>query len=107
MRFVNKVLLDAIRKGARILVKNPPVWTKGGSTRKVNFYYWYYGTYAMFQMGGRHWKAWSWQLKETVLGMWRDDRVERHDDETLARRQRRPGRGHPRPQGQLEPDSLR
>lgn len=30
-------------------------------------YYWYYGSYAMFQMGGRHWKKWERALKPAVI----------------------------------------
>ena len=29
--------------------------------------YWYYGSYAMYQMGGRHWKAWNSAMKRTLL----------------------------------------
>ena len=33
----------------------------------VDFYYWYYGTLAMFQMGGHYWKAWNAELKATLV----------------------------------------
>ena len=42
----------------------PPVWQAGG---RNTFYYWYYGTLAMFQMGGDHWKNWNKALKPALL----------------------------------------
>ena len=30
-------------------------------------YYWYYGTLAMFQMGGEHWERWNKNLKTVVI----------------------------------------
>jgi hypothetical protein len=38
-----------------------------------DMYYWYYGSYAMFQMGGRHWKAWNKAMKTAVLDSQRQD----------------------------------
>lgn len=32
-----------------------------------DFYYWYYGTLALFQVGGKHWKTWNKALKESLL----------------------------------------
>lgn len=58
---------DAIRKGAKILMDSQPKWSKGGSSRKVNFYYWYYGTYAMFQVGGPKWKEWNKSMQSSLL----------------------------------------
>ncbi|MHC4914720.1 MAG: prenyltransferase/squalene oxidase repeat-containing protein [Planctomycetota bacterium] len=36
-------------------------------SRTVNFYYWYYATLCMFQMGGDHWKTWNVQMKKALL----------------------------------------
>ena len=36
-------------------------------------YYWYYGTYAMYQMGGRHWRDWSRALEPVLLESQRRD----------------------------------
>jgi hypothetical protein len=32
-----------------------------------NLYYWYYGTLAMFQLGGHYWKTWNEALQKTLL----------------------------------------
>ncbi len=58
---------DAIKKGAKILMDNAPAWEQGGSHKRLNFYYWYYGTYAMFQVGGRDWKEWNDRMQEALL----------------------------------------
>jgi hypothetical protein len=58
---------DAIRKGAKILTDNMPAWSNPTDTRKCNFYYWYYGTYAMFQVGGDKWKEWNKAMQQALL----------------------------------------
>ena len=35
----------------------------------VNLYYWYYGTLAMFHVGGEDWNNWNDAMKETLLPM--------------------------------------
>ena len=47
--------------GADLLRNNVPSW---GSK---DFYYWYYATLVMFQMGGDHWKAWNNALRPTLV----------------------------------------
>ena len=39
----------------------------------IDYYYWYYGTFAMFQMGGDHWTVWNEHLKATLLPLQRQD----------------------------------
>jgi len=55
-----------MKAAADLLLKKPPQWSQKGGT--IDHYYWYYGTYAMFQMGGRHWKTWSKRMLPAVLG---------------------------------------
>jgi len=50
---------------ADLLLRKPPEWDP--EKHVVDMYYWYYGSYAMFQMGGRHWKGWNKAMKAAVL----------------------------------------
>jgi hypothetical protein len=37
-------------------------------------YYWYYGSYAMYQMGGsKHWEAWQKAMEKAVVGSQRKE----------------------------------
>jgi hypothetical protein len=55
---------DPLLQGAAgYLAENLPEW-EGGN---VNFYYWYYGTLVMFQMGGGHWKAWNGAIRDMLI----------------------------------------
>lgn len=56
---------------ADLLLKKQPSWNeKDGS---IDHYYWYYATYALYQMGGRHWTAWEKALKPAVVDSQRGD----------------------------------
>ena len=56
---------DVMEKHADLLMKSLPAVHPKGYTNDM--YYWYYGSYAMFQMGGEHWKAWNKAMKESLL----------------------------------------
>ena len=49
--------------GANYLAENLPEWGGDG----CNFYYWYYGTLAMFQMDGDWWKQWNASLRDMLI----------------------------------------
>jgi hypothetical protein len=34
----------------------------------LNYYYWYYGTLAMYQNGGRAWQDWNSVVREVLIG---------------------------------------
>jgi hypothetical protein len=53
-----------IAKGADLLVASLPRWD---AASHVDFYYWYYGTLALFQVGGAHWNRWNEAIKSAVL----------------------------------------
>ncbi|MHC4660630.1 MAG: hypothetical protein ACYS8W_02975 [Planctomycetota bacterium] len=63
-----------IQQGVKILMANLPEYNKPKND-KVNFYYWYYGTYAMFQVGGPKWKTWNEAMKKALLKTQRAGRI--------------------------------
>ena len=52
-------------KHADLIMKALPEWDPDGQTNDV--YYWYYGSYAMYQMGGRHWTTWRKAMEKAVV----------------------------------------
>ncbi len=55
-----------VKKGLELLRKSPPSWSaRDGST---DFYYWHFGTMALFHAGGDRWTAWNGALKKALLG---------------------------------------
>lgn len=56
---------EFIQKGADLMVKKPPRWDLDAGT--IDFYYWYYATLAMFQVGGKHWKDWNEAMKTAIV----------------------------------------
>ena len=46
-----------LEQHADLLLTALPEWDPDGLANDM--YYWYYGTYAMFQMGGKHWRKWE------------------------------------------------
>jgi hypothetical protein len=62
----HKVMVTA----ADTILKKPPVWNRDGS---IDHYYWYYATYALYQMGRNHWRQWSRHLTAAVVKTQRED----------------------------------
>jgi hypothetical protein len=61
---------ETIKKGVvNVLMKHPPKWQKseGKVKSKINLYYWYYATQAMFQYGGGMWKEWNDKMQDALL----------------------------------------
>jgi hypothetical protein len=54
-----------MQKHADLLKSKLPKWDPDGFG--VDFYYWYYGSYAMYQMGGSQWEAWNKSMKAAVV----------------------------------------
>lgn len=52
-----------VKRGAEVCLEVPPAFRPG----QADFYYWYYGTLALFEVGGTHWTKWDARLKEAVL----------------------------------------
>ena len=58
-------------KHADLLLGKLPEWDPDGFG--CDMYYWYYGTYAMYQMGGRHWRTWQRAMTDAVQNTQRED----------------------------------
>lgn len=56
---------------ADLMLTKPPVWMENGGSNDL--YYWHYGTFAMFQMGGKYWEKWGHALREAVIPNQRHD----------------------------------
>jgi hypothetical protein len=61
--------------GAARLDACRPRWSEEGGA--IDFYYWYYGTLAMFQLGGAPWERWNEALRTSVI-------EHQHTDPTLC-----------------------
>ncbi len=66
-----KTTSDMVSRGADLCAKSPPVWDEAAGT--VDFYYWYYGTLAMFQVGGDRWKRWNDAMTTSIVAHQRMD----------------------------------
>ena len=69
---------DTMRRAVSHLVSNPPEWrpASGKRTSKINFYSWYYATYALYQIGGKPWQKWQDELAPTMVKNQRTDGCE-------------------------------
>ncbi|HOX08749.1 MAG TPA: terpene cyclase/mutase family protein, partial [Planctomycetota bacterium] len=57
-----------LQGGSKQLAAATPVWKDPRNIgSEKGFYYWYYGTLAMFQMGGDKWTKWNEALKPVLL----------------------------------------
>jgi len=61
----------ALRAGADLLRKQMPLWDEAEGT--IDYYYWYYGSYSMFQMGGQDWNKWQSKMIDAVVKTQRRD----------------------------------
>jgi hypothetical protein len=56
---------DMIRKGTDLCLRALPRWDPDDGS--IDMYYWYYGTLAMYQVGGTPWKKWNEAMKEAIV----------------------------------------
>ncbi len=64
-----------IQQGAKLCLERLPNWNEGDGS--VDQYYWYYGTLAMFQVGGRQWAKWNNAMKKAIVDHQRKDGCEK------------------------------
>lgn len=61
-----------MKQHAELLRKSLPEWN--ASIKANDMYYWYYGSYAMYQMGGdKYWEVWNKAMKTAVVESQRKD----------------------------------
>ena len=53
-----------VQEGVSQIAERLPTWEAG----KVNFYYWYYATLALFQAGGENWTRWNVAMTFSAAG---------------------------------------
>lgn len=58
-----------ILNGVKVLMAHTPQWQeqKGRALSTINIYYWYYGSYALFQYGGEPWKKWNQDMIKALI----------------------------------------
>ncbi|MEZ6003631.1 MAG: prenyltransferase/squalene oxidase repeat-containing protein [Planctomycetota bacterium] len=60
-----------MNKHGDLLLRMLPEWDEKG--HKVDMYYWYYGTYAMYQLAGDYWKKWKAAMEKAIIPHQRGD----------------------------------
>ena len=63
-----------LKKHGDLLLTKLPEWDPDGLGNDM--YYWYYGTYAMYQMGGKYWSQWEATLKPELV----DNQTQKGDE---------------------------
>ena len=91
---------EALRGAGDSLRKYVPKWNPAEYAADIpeqgdkGFYYWYYGTLGMFQLGGDHWREWNVAMRDMLI----KNQCTKADGEELN------GSWHPRAGGTLNPD---
>jgi hypothetical protein len=55
---------------AETIMRKQPVWNEADGS--IDMYYWYYASYAMYQVGGKHWNDWSKKMTDAILKTQKD-----------------------------------
>lgn len=53
-----------LQKGAKVIGEDLPRYEEN----QVSYYYWYYGTYALYQFGGPRWEKWNKAMLKALVG---------------------------------------
>ena len=62
---------EELKKQADLCVKTLPEWDAEGGA--CDMYYWYYGTFALYQWGDPHWSKWKKAIEAALLPTQRQD----------------------------------
>ena len=63
--------VDVMERHAELMLQMLPEWDPDGLT--CDMYYWYYGSYAMYQMGDKYWTTWQKAMEPAVVGSQRKE----------------------------------
>ncbi len=61
----------SIRKGAELLRALPPIWNAADGS--IDMTYWYFGTMAAYQVGGKTWRTWRIAIDRAIVEQQRGD----------------------------------
>ncbi len=56
---------EMIRKGSQLCLEVLPEWNPDSGS--IDMYFWYFGSQALFQVGGSTWKKWNEAMKDALL----------------------------------------
>ena len=69
---------EMLQKGGQLLLAKRPQWKEDEDGKFYqDYYYWYYGSYAMFQVGGDEWEKWKKDMVNAVVENQRQDGCEK------------------------------
>jgi len=54
-----------MKAAADVILAAPPIWREEGG--RIDHNYWFWASYAMYQVGGEHWEEWQRRLASSVL----------------------------------------
>ncbi|MHC4837890.1 MAG: hypothetical protein ACYTF3_06860, partial [Planctomycetota bacterium] len=69
---------EMMKKAADLIISKPPKWDENDGS--IDMYYWYYGTFAMNQWGGKHWTNWKKAIEKALLPNQRKDTPDKKDN---------------------------
>ena len=62
---------EMCQKGTELCLKALPIWDEQSGA--IDMYYWYYGSLAIFQVGGTAWDKWNEAMKPAIIDHQRKD----------------------------------
>jgi hypothetical protein len=68
--FIDKKEDQKLNKHGDVITKDLPRWEEPAQMKPIDFYYWYYGTLAIFQLdgpNGPYWKKWNEAMKDALV----------------------------------------